>query len=66
MIVIINDKPYEVKENSSVADLAKQLALPAQGVAVALHSHVIPRHIWHRTMLEENAELLILQAVSGG
>ena len=66
MIVQVNDKPVEVAENCSVAQLAQQLQLPERGVAVAVNNDVIPRNIWHRTLLESNFKIMIVMAVSGG
>lgn len=66
MIVQVNDKSVEVAENCSVAQLAQQLQLPERGVAVAVNNDVIPRNIWHRTLLESNFKIMIVMAVSGG
>lgn len=66
MNVIINNKPVEVQEGASLSDLSKQLNLPVQGVAIAIDYKVIPRSIWSNTILEENIELMVIEAVSGG
>ena len=66
MNILINSKPLEVKEGSSLADLAVQLELPKDGIAIAIDYKVVPRSIWGNTILEENIELMVLEAVSGG
>lgn len=66
MNILINSKPLEVKEGSSLADLAVQLELPKDGIAIAIDYKVVPRSIWSSTILEENIELMVLEAVSGG
>ena len=66
MNVIINNKPVEVQEGASLSDLSKQLNLPVQRVAIAIDYKVIPRSIWSNTILEENIELMVIEAVSGG
>lgn len=66
MNILINSKPLEVKEGSSLADLAVQLELPKDGIAIAIDYKVVPRSIWGSTILEENIELMVLEAVSGG
>ncbi|EGJ71721.1 thiamine biosynthesis protein ThiS [Bacteroides coprosuis DSM 18011] len=66
MKIILNNKPVEVKEGSSLSDLASQLNLPAQGIAIAIDYKVIPRNMWVNTKLEEDLELMVIEAVSGG
>lgn len=66
MKILINNKPLEVKSGATLVDLATQLELPKDGIAVAIDYKVIPRIYWGSTVLGENEELIILEAVSGG
>lgn len=66
MKILINNKSLEVKSGASLTDLAIQLELPQDGIAIAINYKVIPRVYWGTTVLGENEELIILEAVSGG
>ena len=66
MKILINNKSLEVKNGASLSDLAEQLELPTDGIAIAINYKVIPRIYWGSTVLAENEELIILEAVSGG
>jgi sulfur carrier protein len=40
--------------------------MPLQGIAVAVDYEVVPKGRWHETVLEDNMELMVIHAVSGG
>lgn len=63
--ILLNQKMYETTAQN-VADLAKELALPQQGVAVALNQRIVMRDNWSNTPLEENCSVMIISAVCGG
>ncbi len=66
MKVLVNNKEMELAEGSTVADLARQLELPAQGVAIALHNRMVPRTQWEEQTLQPDDSLVIIKAACGG
>ncbi|WP_348734524.1 sulfur carrier protein ThiS [Rheinheimera texasensis] len=53
---------------ATLADLAEQLALPKQGVALVLNRQLLPRTLWAQTQLPEETDhhIEIFQLVAGG
>ena len=43
MKLTVNNKETELTQGNTVADLANQLELPTQGVAIAVNNRMIPR-----------------------
>jgi sulfur carrier protein len=66
MEVILNDKSYEVKENTSLAGFVKSLGLKPEGIAIAINYEVVPKDQWAKTILTDKMELMLIHAVSGG
>ncbi|MDR2138397.1 MAG: sulfur carrier protein ThiS [Tannerella sp.] len=66
MTIILNDKPHEVAEGTSLAAFIARLGLQPQGIAVAIHSEVVPKDRWKDTILSDRLELILIHAVSGG
>lgn len=66
MIVKLNDKAYEVEENTSLAAFIENLGLKPQGMAIAIDHKVVPRSKWTETILSDSLELMLIHAVSGG
>lgn len=53
---------------ATLADLAEQLALPPQGIALVLDRQLLPRALWAQTTLspEQDHHIEIFQLVAGG
>lgn len=66
MKLLVNNKETELTQGQTIAALAQQLELPAQGVAIALHNHMVPRTEWEHTVLKEGDSLVIIKAACGG
>ena len=66
MKILVNNKETELTGGNTVAHLARQLELPAQGVAIALHNRMVPRTEWENTPLKEYDSLVIIKAACGG
>ena len=66
MKILVNNRETELTTGTTIADLARQLELPAQGVAIALHNRMIPRTEWNTTVLQANDSLVIIKAACGG
>jgi sulfur carrier protein len=65
MIVIVNEKPVEVDEQTTVAAVLESLGFPDRGIAVALDMSVLPRSNWTTTLFD-GARLEVVTAVQGG
>ena len=66
MKVFVNNKETELTQGNTVADLAQQLELPQQGVAIAVQNKMIPRAEWGNKELQEADHLVIIKAACGG
>lgn len=53
-------------ECETVAQLAKELALPERGVALAINNRVVQRAVWGETMLSEGDNVTVIKAAFGG
>jgi sulfur carrier protein len=65
MKVIVNDKPVEVDDQTTVAGLLDRLGFQEKGIAVAVDATVLPRSDW-QTALTDGARLEVVTAVQGG
>lgn len=63
--VIVNNKEVETKADT-LLELTRELALPAQGVALAVNNRMIPRTEWEKQSLNEGAQIVIIKAACGG
>jgi sulfur carrier protein len=68
VIVIVNGEERALRDGATVADLVQDVGAPGggRGVAVALHSEVVPRSDWEQTVLAEGDRIEVLIAVQGG
>ena len=66
MKVLVNNKETELIQGNTVADLAQQLGLPQQGVAIAVQNRMVPRTEWSTKILQEGDSLVIIKAACGG
>lgn len=65
MKIRLNNQEIETNA-STIACLMEELALPRQGVAVAVDNTLIPRAEWESYTLSEDIRIMIIKAVSGG
>ena len=65
MKIKINGQETETAA-ANIAELAANLHLPEQGVAIALNQQMIPRSLWVETPLAESAQVVIIKAACGG
>ena len=66
MKVKLNDQYHEVAEGASLAALLENLGINPKGIAVAINYEVVPKNKWAETILSDNLELILIQAVQGG
>lgn len=65
MKISVNNKET-VTEARNIADLAVELELPSDGIAIAVDNKMVKRSEWKNTTLEENSKVLIIKAACGG
>ena len=65
MKVSINNKQHETQA-VNLYELAAQLQLPQNGVAIAIDNQLKPRSSWGDTLLQEGASITIIKAACGG
>lgn len=65
MKISVNNKET-VTEARNIADLAVELELPSDGIAIAVDNKMVKQSEWENTTLEENAKVLIIKAACGG
>ncbi|MGN0048271.1 MAG: sulfur carrier protein ThiS [Bacteroides sp.] len=65
MKLTVNNKEVET-EASTLTQLAQQLGLPPQGVAMAVNNRMIPRTEWSDYALSEGLAIVIIKAACGG
>ncbi|GFG73482.1 sulfur carrier protein ThiS [Mycobacterium botniense] len=68
MIVVVNEQPLQVDEQTTVAALLNSLGYPHHGVAVAVGQEVLPRSRWETKLAELSTpvRLEVVTAVQGG
>jgi sulfur carrier protein len=66
MEILLNDKPYTVKENTTLAAFVASLNLKPEGIAIAIDYNVVPKDRWAKTILTDKMELMLIHAASGG
>ena len=65
MNILVNNKPTET-DATNLKELAATLALPENGVAMAIGTTMVQRTEWETTMLKENDSVIIIKAACGG
>lgn len=64
--VQVNGEARQLPADATVADLARALELPAEGVAIAVDDEVITGGAWGTTALAAGSLVDVLTAVQGG
>ena len=65
MKLTVNNKAVETQA-ANLQQPADELALPAQGVAMAVNNRMVPRTEWASFPLTEGAQVVIIKAACGG
>lgn len=65
MKITINNQVTEVQA-TTLQQLAEELALPQQGVAMAIANRMVPRAQWAEKQLNENDSVVVIKAAYGG
>ena len=66
MRIQINGEVHTVASGETLESLVLALALPSEGVALALNRQVVPRREWRNRALSEDDRIEIVRAVGGG
>ncbi len=64
--VELNGAPYVLPAGASLQELAGQLGLAGQAVAVAVNREVVPRQQWPGRQLQAKDKVDIVRAIGGG
>jgi len=64
--VELNGSPYLLPGGASLQELASQLGLAGQAVAVAVNREVVPRQQWPERQLQARDKVDIVRAIGGG
>ncbi len=65
MKVSVNNKEVETVA-ASLSELARELSLPEQGVAMAVDNRFVPRSGWADYALSEGMDVVVIRAACGG
>jgi sulfur carrier protein len=64
--IIVNGEPREAPQGATVADLLRDLDLPAARVAVERNLEILPRPQWSNTAIQSGDRYEIVHFVGGG
>lgn len=65
MKVTVNNKEMETG-SATLQQLTEELALPIQGIAIAVNNRIVPRTEWADYALTEGISIVIIKAACGG
>jgi thiamine biosynthesis protein ThiS len=66
MTLVVNGKPVELPDGSTVAALLGQLGIDGARVAVERNEDVVPRRLWSEEKLGDGDQIEIVTFVGGG
>ena len=66
MQIQVNGERHELRDESLLSDLLKELSLALERVAVELNSQVVRRKEWSKTILRDGDRVEIVHFVGGG
>lgn len=67
MKIKVNSNNFELEKSNQLIILMKQLSLAEKsGIAVAVNAEVIQKKEWNNFLLNENDEVVIIEAAQGG
>ncbi|UVW29438.1 sulfur carrier protein ThiS [Massilia sp. H6] len=62
----LNGEPFEVPCGQSLQELASQIGVAGQAVAVAVNREIVPRERWPARRLLASDKVDIVRAIGGG
>lgn len=67
MEVFVNNKPFALEEESTVAGLIHALKMQSRaGIAVAIEGQVVAQKEWDSRVLQQGEQIMIITATQGG
>jgi sulfur carrier protein len=66
MNIRVNNIHKEISENTSIEALLEFLNHTQNGIAIAINEEIVLKDNWNISNLNENDEVLIIQATQGG
>ena len=66
MILVVNGRPREVAEETTLLDLVPEVAGAPRGVAIARNGEVVPKTSWAGVQLQPGDRIELLNAIGGG
>ncbi|MDR0368782.1 MAG: sulfur carrier protein ThiS [Bacteroidales bacterium] len=67
MNITVNGKPYQMDEHSNLIHVLEKVEIGNRfGMAVAVNNTVVPKGEWENRIVEENDNIVIINAISGG
>ena len=64
--VVVNGRPHQLQDGTTIAELLQQLALPPRGVAVEVNQEIVPRARHAEQALADGDRLEVVSLVGGG
>lgn len=65
MKVSVNNKEVET-DSTVLSQFVEEMALPTQGIAIAVNNRMVPRTEWADYTLNEGLSIVIIKAACGG
>lgn len=66
MHLTINGHPFECPDGTGITGILDHYRVAPEGVVIELNSHIIKRHEWPGTALQNNDTLELITFVGGG
>lgn len=64
--VNINNQPYSFPKEIALVAALEHLNFPKKGIAVAVDNAIVSKSDWETCVLQQNAQVLVIQATQGG
>jgi sulfur carrier protein len=64
--ITLNDRPHEVADGATLAELIATVTGSSRGSAAAVDGEVVPRSAWPTTVLRDGQVVELITAVQGG
>ncbi|MDR1878133.1 MAG: sulfur carrier protein ThiS [Bacteroidales bacterium] len=67
MIITVNSKPCNIKDNCYLTDVLDEIKLVNRvGIAIAVNNTVVPKTEWEKHIVNNKDNIVIINAIFGG
>lgn len=66
MKLLVNGKPQDLPEHTTIRDLLAVLELPMRGIAVEVNQQIVPRQTYAEHQVSDGDRVEIVSLVGGG